>query len=187
MLLLHEWIGLAPTSANRGVSYFPTGRQDAISRTSVDPFPRINGFRDHIPSRTRTLLFFREIPPPGKRAQSRVLQAPFYHLFRSPNTQLEQPPKMAPQGAVLLYTGRLHKKPTAVTTWSARIAKFHQPCLGQLASSPTGMHSRGLESVPLCSTMPRSLQIPLSIVNLFFSSRAAPAFRMFACALERRN
>ena len=64
MLLLHEWIGLAPTSANRGVSYSPTGRQDAISRTSVDPFPRINGFRDHIPSRTRTLLFFREIPSP---------------------------------------------------------------------------------------------------------------------------
>lgn len=125
--------------------------------------------------------------PPGKRALSRALQAPFHHLFRSPNTQLEQPPKMAPQGTVLLCTGRLHKKPTAVTTWSARIAKFHQPCLGQLASSPTGMHSRGLESVPLCSTMPRSPQIPLSIVNLFFSSRAAPAFRMFACALERRN
>lgn len=135
----------------------------------------------------RCSSFAKSLTPPGKRVQSRALQASVHHSSPFAYYPTRAASEDGTLGAVLLFTGGLHNKPTAVTTWSARIAKFHQPCLGQLACSPTRMQSRGLESVPLCSTMPRSPQFLLAIVNLFFSSRAAPAFRMFACALERRH
>lgn len=101
-------------------SYWPPRRH---SRPTVDPAPRLNGFRDHIP-----LVCFCPCanPSPCKRAFSRARAVGNMPPLLSPGTFLVQ----APRG-VILHTGRRcgPARSTATTTWNARIAKLHQPCL----------------------------------------------------------
>jgi hypothetical protein len=144
--------------------------------------PRLNGFRDHptpatlATPRSSYVFFFSRIPSPGKASVIMSSGSSIRPITHLPITQLV----LAPRGESRGLPWPPHQ--WAATTWNPRIAKFHQPCLGQLACSP-GSLARNQSSRPgvLCLSLyarRRLVVVPKPSLGcqsfLFVSRRCCP-------------
>jgi hypothetical protein len=118
----------------------------AATTNKCGSYTRLNGFRDRpAPARIRMYLFFANSPP---RASERYQDQ--LSIYPLPNSC-----SLRGRGA----HGGMTSTSTAATTWNARIAKFHQPCLGQLACSPA-RNQRSRPGVCACLYARSCLVVP---------------------------
>lgn len=112
-----EWIALVSPSAKRGASLAPTGHYDTILALWWIML-RLNGFHDHIP-----------LVCCSSFASSSPVQASSIERcgsYGTPSLGTRCPSWCRLRLDVYTDAGFAH---LTATTWKARIAKFHQPCL----------------------------------------------------------